>query len=293
MKTRHILTLAISLALTPAMAVAQTAVSKSFEALTQQVKGKEMHCTEKDDRGEESLAQIDAYTIMVEIEAKTLLDNAINALRTDTAKAYSRLEADKKEQPLLFLGNGDMRFQIGTNYDHYLCNIYNDASKQGFRRAYAIEWDDGGAAGTKARVSIVYDKRPRVMASSSFSDIRKVLRTLSEDDSLTFSMKSLERLKQSTSAVREYYDPTNKSKSAAWVKLVDQSLSLIRKGETGLTGATMVAGIYANSKEVPKDLTPQMRKEVIWRIREAKDKLKEDSVLTSMLDAAVNNIKRK
>lgn len=291
MNSRNILLFAAIMSVAPLSAFAQDNMRESFAVLTSQLKGREMHCTEKDDSGSKLLSQIDAYTIVVDADSRQFFDNALQTLRSDTLKAYSVLKADKGQQPLLFIGKGDINYKIGTSYDHYVCNLYDDTSNRGFRRAYAIEWNDEGESGISARVSFVYDKRPERLSNAQLSSAGMVVRTLGKNDSLTVSIKEVSEMMSRNEAVFNYLKNPQNADRKVWKSLVYKSLGCLEASNFGLMDYGCVAEIYGYSKYQPTDLSTAERRDIVSKIDRIIERMKDDAPMRDMLNAARKNLK--
>lgn len=278
--------LCLLLALLPTMGVAQSNIRKSFAELTKNINGKETHCTQKDDAGKQLLSQTDIYSFTASASGKELLRKAMDALRTDTLKAYSVLSASKGEMPLQFLGKGDMSIKIGTSYDHYLCNLYDDTNHKGFRYAYAIEWNYEKAGDIDVRVVSLYDKKPTHYQGRSLATFGRVMQTLGPDDSLTISKHAFDKIVRTAEASNKALKENKKLDASQWTTQLGSLFALLDVPKLETKHIEIVARIYTLCKSQPEDLRKAERKDAISRIDVLKGKVDDEPVLIDILDAA-------
>lgn len=275
----------------PTMTIAQSGIRKSFNDLTQSVRGKETHCTQKDDDGQMLLSQTDIYTITVTGNDKALLLKAIDALRTDTMKAYSKLSADKGQMPLQFLGKGDMNIKVGTRYDHYLCNLFDDKSRKGYRYAYAIEWNDEKLGVIEARVVSLYDKKPTRIEGTSLAKFKMVLNTLDLDDSLTISNRALNEVIESVDGGAKPHKDIKMSEASQWMADITHLFISLERPKLNADDIIKVAQIYTLCKGRPAKLDKSQNEYAVYKLSELKDKAKSEPLLIDILDASIKCFK--
>lgn len=275
----------------PTMTIAQSNIRKSFNDLTQSVRGKETHCTQKDDDGQMLLSQTDIYAITVTGNDKALLLKAMDALRTDTMKAYSKLSADKGQMPLQFLGKGDMNIKVGTRYDHYLCNLFDDKSRKGYRYAYAIEWNDEKFGVIEARVVSLYDKKPTRIEGTSLAKFKMVLNTLDLDDSLTISNRALNEVIESVDGGAKPHKDIKMSEASQWMPDITHLFMSLERPKLNADDIIKVAQIYTLCKGQPAKLDKSLKEIVVDNLRELEGKAKGEQLLIDILDASIKCFK--
>lgn len=168
MKQIRTFTISICLLLMPQVMLAQQNIKRAFENFinNNRVQSKESHSKTRNPETNEIVGKMDSYTFTIKASDMKLIDELKSAIRRDSEKAYSENwesaiaeDANYKRRTLMY--NDKEGIVIGLEYVNYVNVNFIDEANKDFRYAYAVEWNEPEKDMVTGRIIISYARIPQ------------------------------------------------------------------------------------------------------------------------------------
>lgn len=168
MKQIRTFTISICLLLMPQVMLAQQNIKRAFENFinNNRVQSKESHSKTRNPETNEIVGKMDSYTFTIKASDMKLIDELKSAIRRDSEKAYSENwesaiaeDANYKRRTLMY--NDKEGIVIGLEYVNYVNVNFIDEANKDFRYAYAVEWNEPEKDVVTGRIIISYARIPQ------------------------------------------------------------------------------------------------------------------------------------
>lgn len=168
MKQIRTFTISICLLLMPQVMLAQQNIKRAFENFinNNRVQSKESHSKTRNPETNEIVGKMDSYTFTIKASDMKLIDELKSAIRRDSEKAYSENwesaiaeDANYKRRTLMY--NDKEGIVIGLEYVNYVNVNFIDEANKDFRYAYAVEWNEPENDMVTGRIIISYARIPQ------------------------------------------------------------------------------------------------------------------------------------
>ena len=168
MKQIRTFTISICLLLMPQVMLAQQNIKRAFENFinNNRVQSKESHSNTRNPETNEIVGKMDSYTFTIKASDMKLIDELKSAIRRDSEKAYSENwesaiaeDANYKRRTLMY--NDKEGIVIGLEYVNYVNVNFIDEANKDFRYAYAVEWNEPEKDVVTGRIIISYARIPQ------------------------------------------------------------------------------------------------------------------------------------
>lgn len=168
MKQIRTFTISICLLLMPQVMLAQQNIKRAFENFinNNRVQSKESHSKTRNPETNEIVGKMDSYTFTIKASDMKLIDELKSAIRRDSEKAYSENwesaiaeDANYKRRTLMY--NDKEGIVIGLEYVNYVNVNFIDEANKNFRYAYAVEWNEPEKDVVTGRIIISYARIPK------------------------------------------------------------------------------------------------------------------------------------
>lgn len=168
MKQIRTFTISICLLLMPQVMLAQQNIKRAFENFinNNRVQLKESHSKTRNPETNEIVGKMDSYTFTIKASDMKLIDELKSAIRRDSEKAYSENwesaiaeDANYKRRTLMY--NDKEGIVIGLEYVNYVNVNFIDEANKDFRYAYAVEWNEPEKDMVTGRIIISYARIPQ------------------------------------------------------------------------------------------------------------------------------------
>ena len=168
MKQIRTFTISICLLLMPQVMLAQQNIKRAFENFinNNRVQSKESHSKTRNPETNEIVGKMDSYTFTIKASDMKLIDELKSAIRRDSEKAYSENwesaiaeDANYKRRTLVY--NDKEGIVIGLEYVNYVNVNFIDEANKDFRYAYAVEWNEPEKDVVTGRIIISYARIPQ------------------------------------------------------------------------------------------------------------------------------------
>lgn len=168
MKQIRTFTISICLLLMPQVMLAQQNIKRAFENFinNNRVQSKESHSKTRNPETNEIVGKMDSYTFTIKASDMKLIDELKSAIRRDSEKAYSENwesaiaeDANYKRRTLMY--NDKEGIVLGLEYVNYVNVNFIDEANKDFRYAYAVEWNEPEKDVVTGRIIISYARIPQ------------------------------------------------------------------------------------------------------------------------------------
>lgn len=168
MKQIRTFTISICLLLMPQVMLAQQNIKRAFENFinNNRVQSKESHSKTRNPETNEIVGKMDSYTFTIKASDMKLIDELKSAIRRDSEKAYSENwesaiaeDANYKRRTLMY--NDKEGIVLGLEYVNYVNVNFIDEANKDFRYAYAVEWNEPEKDMVTGRIIISYARIPK------------------------------------------------------------------------------------------------------------------------------------
>lgn len=168
MKQIRTFTISICLLLMPQVMLAQQNIKRAFENFinNNRVQSKESHSKTRNPETNEIVGKMDSYTFTIKASDMKLIDELKSAIRRDSEKAYSENwesaiaeDANYKRRTLMY--NDKEGIVLGLEYVNYVNVNFIDEANKDFRYAYAVEWNEPEKDVVTGRIIISYARIPK------------------------------------------------------------------------------------------------------------------------------------
>ena len=168
MKQIRTFIISICLLLMPQVMLAQQNIKRAFENFinNNRVQSKESHSKTRNPETNEIVGKMDSYTFTIKASDMKLIDELKSAIRRDSEKAYSENwesaiaeDANYKRRTLMY--NDKEGIVIGLEYVNYVNVNFIDEANKDFRYAYAVEWNEPEKDMVTGRIIISYARIPQ------------------------------------------------------------------------------------------------------------------------------------